>query len=91
VAASCWLASVGRLLRCMAGLGNVGRLLRCVAGDCEIGVSIKGSTDACLIAKSSWSGSSSSSSDGGSLFGSLVDASSSELLLDLIGSLMLLL
>jgi hypothetical protein len=90
VVASRWVASanVGRLLRCTVGLDNVGRLLHCIAGDCESGVRIKGSTSACLIAKSLCSGSSTSSSDGGSLFGFLVGASSSVSMFDLVGSLM---
>jgi hypothetical protein len=88
VVASCCFANVGRLLCCIAGSGKARRLLRCVAGDCETGVRIEGSIEACLIVKSSWSGSNISSSDGGSLFGFLVGGSSSESTFDSTGNLM---
>jgi hypothetical protein len=62
--------------------------LRGADGDCMFGVNIDGSIDACLIVKSSRSGSCISSSDGGSLSRFLVGASSSVSTFDLTGSLM---
>jgi hypothetical protein len=69
------------------GSGSSGSSVRGADGDCVLGVSIDRSIDACLIVKSSRSGSCISSSDGGSLPRLLVGASSSVSMFDLIGNL----